>query len=432
MHTKEELRRELENTNRRTLALLEDLSDSQLDVPYDRGINPPIWELGHSAFFYEYFLLRELGQAEPRMPGYDEIWDSFEIQHRNRWQKDVVPNRQTTMDYYRKVLDEVRNRLDVDELDPREHYLCQYCIAHQNMHIESLVWARQTLGYPAPGSVIAGDRTHLPARSGIAGDTRVPGGRYPIGMPANSPDYATRKFSFDNERPGFEMEIAPFAISKTLVSNREFLRFVEDGGYQNPDLWSYGGKWWRKEEKADHPVYWREKMRDHWQVRRFDQWVDLPLDAPVLHVSFWEAEAFCNWAGRRLPTEYEWEVAARGREGTMFPWGVAMDATRADLNAEHMAAASVDAYSSSASPFGCLQMIGTAWEWTTSQYLPYKGFEIDMYPYMSTLQFGDHKTTRGGSCATSSCLIRSSYRQAYFPGRRDVFVGFRTCARHTL
>ena len=375
MNTTEELRCELDHTDRRTLALIESLTDAQFDVPYHRGINPPIWELGHSAFFYEYFLLRKLGHAEPRMPGYDEIWDSFEIQHRNRWQDDVIPSKETTFDYYHRILDETRKRLQVEELDPQEHYLCQYCIVHQNMHIESLIWARQTLGYPAPPSMIE-----------------------------------------------------PFAISKTLVSNREFLAFVKDGGYQSPEVWSYGGRWWLQEEGPAHPLYWREK-KDTWELRRFDQWIDLPLHAPVLHVSYWEAEAFCNWADRRLPTEYEWEAAARGTKGTLFPWGDEMDPTRADLDVEEMGSANVDAFPASATPSGCLQMIGTAWEWTSNQYLPYPGFEVDIYPYMSTLQFGDHKTTKGGSCATSSCLIRSSYRQAYSPGRRDVFTGIRTCAK---
>lgn len=427
MHTLEDLRCELENTDRRTLALIEDLTDAQLDVPYHRGINPPVWELGHCAFFYEYFLLRELGKAEPRMPGYDEIWDSFEIQHRNRWQEDVVPEKATALDYYRRVIDETRNRLSTDRLDLEEYYLCQYCIAHQNMHIESLIWARQTLAYPAPCSMTKS--SHQPDPSRLEGDAIIPAGRYSIGMPADSPDFATRMFSFDNERPGFEVDLDSFAISKTLVSNREIRSFVEDGGYQNPALWSYGGRWWLQEEKPDHPAYWREKERDCWQLRRFDRWVELPLDAPALHLSYWEAEAYCTWADRRLPTEYEWEAAARGREGTLYPWGWTMDENRADLNAEHLASAGVDAFSTGASKSGCLQMIGTAWEWTANQYLPYDGFKVDMYPYMSTLQFGDHKTTRGGSCATSSCIIRSTYRQAYLPGRRDVFTGFRTCPK---
>lgn len=427
MNTKDELRAELDNTDRRTLALIEDLSEKQLDVPYHRGINPPIWELGHSAFFYEYFLLRELGQAAPRMPGYDDIWDSFEIQHRNRWQKNVVPNQATTMDYYHRVLDEIRVRLEAETLTPQEHYLCHYCIAHQNMHIESLIWSRQTLGYPAPSSMRNG--SDLPARSGISGDTQIVGGSYRIGIPADHPAFATHRFSFDNERPGFEIEIEPFAISKTLVPNADFLAFVDEGGYQRPELWSYGGKWWLQEEEAASPLNWREKRKGKWQVRRFDEWIPLPANAPVLHLSFWEAEAYCTWADRRLPSEFEWEAAARGAQGRLFPWGEKMDATRADMNGEHMGAIAVDAISAGATESGCLQMIGTAWEWTSTQYLPYPGFKMDMYPYMSTLQFGDHKTTKGGSCATSSCLIRSTYRQAYLPGRRDVFTGFRTCAK---
>ena len=425
MKTTEELRAELDNTDRRTRALLDDLSGEQLDVPYHRGINPPVWELGHSAFFYEYFLLRELGQASPRMPGYDEIWDSFEIQHRNRWQKDVIPDHGTTQDYYQRVLDEVRVRLGAESLAPREHYLCHYCIAHQNMHIESLLWARQTLGYPAPSS-LHDDEPPSPA-PGNTGDAEIEGGLYPIGIPAGSPEFTTSTFSFDNERPGFETRLEPFAISRTLVSNRDFLSFVDDGGYQRPELWSYGGKWWLQEEGPSAPLYWREE-NDQWQVRRFDQWIELPLDAPALHLSYWEAEAWCSWAGRRLPTEYEWEAAARGPDGRLFPWGNSMEPGRADLDAGLMGAAPVDALPEGAAECGCLQMVGTAWEWTSNQYLPYAGFEVDMYPYMSTLQFGDHKTTKGGSCATSSCLIRNTYRQAYLPGRRDVFTGFRTCA----
>ena len=151
MDTAPDLLRELNETDRRFRELLSDLDEQQLNVPYERGINPPIWELGHAAFFYEFFLLRELGDATPRMPGYDEIWDSFQIAHTQRWQSGVVPDRQATLDYYERVVDEVRARLDAGP-DERERYLCKYGIGHQNMHVESMVWCRQTVGYPAPPS----------------------------------------------------------------------------------------------------------------------------------------------------------------------------------------------------------------------------------------------------------------------------------------
>jgi len=403
---------ELNRTDTRSRALLEDLSEEQLAVPYDQGINPPVWELGHAAFFYEFFLLRELADATPRMPGYDEIWNSFEIAHRKRWQDGVVPDKRTTLDYYERVLDEVRKRLESGNVDARERHLCEYSIGHQNMHLESLIWCRQTIGYPAPPSA-AGPR---PAGANAAGDAKIAGGEYPIGMRDG--------FSFDNERPGHIEVVEPFRISRTLVTNAEFVEFIRDGGYLTPDLWSFRGQDWLEDSGAVQPVYWR----DGFQLRHFDRWIEVPPDAPVLHVNYWEAEAFCKWAGRRLPTEFEWEAAARGRDARLFPWGDAMDESRVDMNGTALGLSSVHALPEGATAQGCLQMMGTAWEWTSSNFLPYDGFAVDMYPFMSTLQFGTHQVTKGGSCATSSCLIRNSYRQAYFPERRDAFTGFRTCA----
>ncbi|NNC87630.1 MAG: ergothioneine biosynthesis protein EgtB [Akkermansiaceae bacterium] len=425
MNTKESLVSELERTDRRMRALIDDLSEEQLAVPYDQGINPPVWELGHTAFFYEYFLLRAKDGAAARMPGYDDIWDSFEIQHKERWREDVVPGKEAAVDYYRGIIDDVHRRLESRELTPEEHYLYKYVICHQHMHLESLIWARQTLGYPAPPGAAGG--ADGGGAGEAAGDVAIPGGTYFMGMPAGTEDFATTGFAFDNEKPGFEAEVPPFAISTTLVSNREFREFVDAGGYRDPALWSYGGQRWL-EHGHRHPVYWRQGRDGGWEARRFDRWRELRPDAPVMHVSYWEAEAFAKWAGRRLPNEREWEAAARGSRARMFPWGDAMDAGRADLDGTAAERASVAAWKAGATPEGCLQMIGTAWEWTSSQFLPYDGFCVDVYPYMSTIQFGNHKVAKGGSFATSACLIRNSYRQAYYPDRSDVFTGFRTCA----
>ncbi len=422
MNTKEELLRELDNVDKRTMDLLSDLSDEQLAVPYHPGINPPLWETGHAAFFYEYFLLRELDGGDARMPGYDEIWDSFEIQHKERWREGVVPEKQRALDYYRSILDETRQRTEKKDLGSRDIYLTKYCIFHQCMHLESLIWCRQTLGYPAPPFT---EKPPSKESNGTNGDVEVEGGSYFIGVPGAANVWEAETFSFDNERPGFEMQIEPFKIASTPVTNRQFLEFIEDGGYGNEEFWNFGGRTWLR-GGHQHPEYW-EKEDGVCRVRFFDQWQDLPLDAQVMHVSCWEAEAYCRWAGRRLPTEFEWEVAARGTDQRMFPWEGSVEDQDADIDAKYMGQVSVDAFPDAASPYGCLQMIGGAWEWTSSQYLPFDGFSVDMYPYMSTLQFGDHRTTRGGSCATSACLIRNTYRQAYHPSRRDCYIGFRTC-----
>jgi iron(II)-dependent oxidoreductase len=449
MQSKTEIESGLDAAHRRILALIESLDEARLRLPYHAGINPPVWEGGHAAFFYEVFLLRHWHRQPPLMPGMDNVWDSFDIEHAERWVPGVVPPKGETLDYMRRVHEAVREGIARRALTPEDIYRCRYAICHQYMHVESMIWARQTLGYPPPPFAAppspAADALPQPAPR----DATIPAGRYRIGMPAGSPEFAARDFAFDNEKPGFDIELPEFRISKTLVSNREFIEFVEDGGYADEAHWSWGGRHWlRRHAAADRditrpgeadpprcPIYWRRDAGG-WRQRHFDRWQPLALDQPVMHVSYWEAEAWCHWAGRRLPTEYEWEVAALARSAPgsaesrrLLPWGEAMDARRADLDAGALGQVATTALPESDSPFGCRQMIGTAWEWTSSQFLPYDGFAVDVYPYMSTLQFGYHKTVKGGSCATSSALIRGTYRQAYLPQRRDVFVGFRTCAR---
>ncbi|MFE8072626.1 selenoneine synthase SenA [Marinobacteraceae bacterium S3BR75-40.1] len=444
MDDRERLLSALEHTQQKMLTLVESLSDDQLQVPYHPGVNPPLWEAGHCAFFYETFILKPLDGVPSHDPSMDDLWDSFHVDHEDRWSPGLFPDKQTTLAYQDSVYRRIHQRIQTQPLTPAVHYLYKYAIFHQNMHIESMLWCRQTEGYPPPPFA---ELESAPSSEPLAeGDVTVPGGTYRIGMPAGSTEFAARDFAFDNEKPGFDVTLPAFRISPTLVSNRQFQAFVEAGGYERPELWSFGGRKWLQtpqdmafgtgeptahKEAPRHPVYWRRKG-GQWYERHFDQWLPLEASHPVKHVSYWEVEAYCNWAGRRLPTEFEWEVAALGNPAgetrQRFPWGDAMDPERVDMDGRHFARVPVDAYAGGDSPFGCRQMIGTLWEWTSNQFLPYDGFAVDMYPFMSTLQFGDHKTTRGGSCATYSNLIRGTYRQAYHPARQDVFVGFRTCA----
>ncbi|MGC8120593.1 selenoneine synthase SenA [Marinobacter sp. VGCF2001] len=441
---KQSLLDELELARARTGQLVTSLPADKLNVPYHPGVNPPLWEMGHAAFFYEVFVFNLLDGTPSYDPSMDDLWDSFHVEHQDRWRADLFPGRQKTLEYFHTIYDRVAERIRSRALTDRELYLYRYAIYHQNMHIESLIWCRQTVGYPVPPDY-RGDRP-APGEA-ISGDAQVPAGRWLIGMPGESDAFATDDFAFDAEKPRFEVELPAFAISRTPVSNREFLAFVEDGGYRRPELWSFGGRKWLATEQdvqrvhgagapmlrtPEHPLYWRWH-NGVWQERVFDRWLPLAMEAPVTHISYWEAEAFCTWAGRRLPTEYEWEVAALGnRPGEPFrryPWGNEVpDASRADMDARAMARNPVFDYAAGDSPFGCRQMVGSVWEWTCNEFLPYDGFKVDMYPFMSTLQFATHKVTKGGSCATSSNLIRGTYRQAYLPFRSDVYTGFRTCA----
>ncbi len=443
MNNKQSLIEELNNTKQKVFSLINTLSDGELAMPYHPGVNPPLWEIGHSAFFFEIFILKSLDKAESFDPSMDDIWDSFNIDHEDRWNPGVVPSKAKTLHYVDEIYQRILSRIKSNILTQNDFYLYKYAIFHQNMHIESLIWARQTMGYKKMEFAGAGNKDIPLGSESSLGDAEIPAGRYWIGMPADSELFASDDFAFDNEKPGFETDIESFSISKTLVSNQEFLAFIKDGGYENTALWNWGGKKWLRTEHdfgippekqlapAKHPLYWRQENGE-WMERYFDQWKPLVPDYPVTHITHFEAEAFCNWAGRRLPTEYEWEVAAlanqKGQEHRKFPWGNTMDTNKVDMDGCHLAHIPVTAYPEGDSVFGCRQMLGTIWEWTSSQYLPYDGFAIDMYPFMSSLQFGYHKTTKGGSCATSSILIRGSYRQAYLPNRDDVFVGFRTCA----
>ena len=219
---------------------------------------------------------------------------------------------------------------------------------------------------------------------------------------------------------------------------RDFLKFVEAGGYRDRACWDDEGWQWREQAGLQHPVYWSHGPNG-WQVREFDQWVELPLDAAMIHVCWYEAQAYCRWAGRRLPTEAEWEVAAAGEPAAdgkslaatkrHFPWGSAPPQPRhANLDGYALGTVDVGAFADGDSAFGCRQMIGNVWEWTQDTFGPFPGFEPDMYEDYSQPLFGITRVLRGGAWTTRGRMIRNTWRTYYGPDRNDVFAGFRTCA----
>jgi len=233
MNDKQSLIEELKNSQQKIVDLICTLSDAQLSIPYHIGANPPLWEIGHSAFFFELFILKTLDGANMYDPSMNPIWDSFNIDHEDRWKPGIIPDKESTLKYIDATYKTILARIENNELSHNDLYLYKYAIFHQNMHIESLFWSRQTMGYQKmefdPEHVIG-----IPedAAAQPLGDAEIPAGRYRIGMPADSENFATEDFAFDNEKPNFEIDIEAFKISKTLLSNREFLAFVEDGGYE--------------------------------------------------------------------------------------------------------------------------------------------------------------------------------------------------------
>jgi iron(II)-dependent oxidoreductase len=413
----------IRDARQRTFELTADLSEAELLGARLPIVNPPLWEIGHVAWFQERWVLRHArGRAPIRADG-DALYDSAAVAHDTRWDLPLPP-REETLRYLARVRDDVLELLEEREPTPEEAYFIRLAVFHEDMHDEALTYTRQTLGLKAPRFGVAPE----PAAGGagaVAGDAEIAGGEMCLGaVPREEP------FVFDNEKWAHPVRLEPFAIARAAVSQREFLEFVEEAGYRRPELWSSAGLQWLRRTGAEHPVYWRRE-NGSWERRHFDRWVPLEPHRAVVHVSWYEAEAYCRYRGRRLPTEAEWEAAATdlGRR-RRFPWGDAEpDPARANLEWRSSGCVDVGAHPLGDSPAGCRQMIGNVWEWTQNDFLPYPGFAADPYQEYSEPWFGTHKVLRGGCWVTRGRLLRNTWRNFYTPDRRDVWAGFRTCAR---
>ena len=410
----------------RTLALIADLTGAQLLGPRLPTVNPPLWEVGHLGWFQERWCLRhhtgrELGAS--MLEDADRLYDSSAVAHDTRWDL-PLPTLDATLDYLAAVLARVLERLDrAAESDLA--YFAQLAALHEEMHCEAFTYTRQTLGYAAPG--FANDGSAVKPAGALPGDVEIRGGDFMLGAAPGD------GFVFDNEKWAHAVTIEPFAIARAAVTNSEFAAFVDDDGYHRRELWSEAGWDWRMAQSATQPVYWRQHD-GAWQQRRYSEWVGLAPHAAAMHVSWYEADAYCRWAGRRLPSEAEWEYAAAAdRDGSAgkrrYPWGdAAPSACYANLFGVAGGPIDVAAFPDGDSAAGCRQMIGNVWEWTADPFRPYPGFVADPYEDYSQPWFGDHKVLRGGCFATRDSLIRNTWRNFYTPERRDAFVGFRTCA----
>jgi len=429
----------------RTFALVADLNDEQLLGPRLAIVNPLLWEIGHIAWFQEKWVLRHAGKHPPVRADADAFYDSAAVPHDTRWDL-PLPCRAETLQYMREIRDRVLEEIQRQTAEDLPYFV-QLSVFHEDMHGEAFLYARQTLSYPPPQKVRAhaerGAETtkHQNAAAPLAprapprastGDAVIPGGTFLLGALPDEP------FVFDNEKWAHPVALKPFGIARAAVTQAEFAAFVDEQGYQRSELWSPEGWRWKENVGAQHPVYWRRAPGGAWQWRHFERWLTLEPHRPVLHVNWYEADAFCRWAGRRLPTEVEWEAAAAepqdsgehlGSRKRRFPWGDTFPTlNHANLNGLASGCIDVDELPDGDSALGCRQMIGNVWEWTASDFLPYPGFVVDPYKEYSQPWFKTHKVLRGGCWATQARLLRNSWRNFYTPDRRDVWAGFRTCA----
>jgi gamma-glutamyl hercynylcysteine S-oxide synthase len=386
--SKEAIAERLAEARRRTLELIEPLDDEQLNRVYSPILSPLAWDLGHIANFEELWLVQTIGGREPLRGELGRFYDAIENPRRTRGELPILRDAEL-----RAYLDDVRERtlevlegvdLGADAEDPllRDGFVYEMLIAHEQQHNETMLQLlmmvdgyelpeasglSRGVGHLSPGQApgqLARRFEYPPVREmPRAPDMiRVPGDRYEVGAPASG-------FAYDNERPRHAVELGAFEIDRTPVTNAQYIRFMEENG-------------------AEPPMYWERNGDGSWQRTAMGRREPLDPDHPVIHVSWHEADAFARWAGKRLPSEQEWEAAS-----------------------------------------AAMQTVGQVWEWTSSDFLAYPGFKAFPYREYSEAFFGDiYKVLRGGSWATHPNVIRPSFRNWDLPERRQIFAGFR-CAK---
>lgn len=428
--------RMLEEARSRTLLLISPVTDEDLRIQHNPLMSPIIWDLGHIAHFEDVWLVQNIESGGTGSEGLSGIFDPFTNPRSVRGDL-ALPEVDDGLELLREVRVRTLDRLSDLDLESdrpliRDGYVYRMVAQHEYQHNETIL---QTLQLKQGEPYQAPRRITLPAARPLEGESacdsfgnmvRFPGGIVEIGTDDRSEAY-------DNERPAHRQRIRPFWIDQTAVTNGQYLKFIESDGYNRAEYWSEAGWAWRNQENLVAPKYWWREG-DTWYTRHMDRASVVDPDVPVCHVCYYEAEAFATFAGKRLPTEFEWEAAASWDPATgsmrKFPWGDDEPTFElANLDQLAFEPAPVGGYPKNISPIGCYGMIGDVWEWTSSNFLGYPGYQSFPYKEYSEVFFGsEYKVLRGGSWATRSGAIRNSFRNWDYPIRRQIFSGFR-CAR---
>lgn len=412
----------------RTLQLIEGVSEDDLDRVHDPLMSPLVWDLGHIAAFEDLWLCQRAGGLEPLHEDLAIVYDASETPRVDRGDLPYLRHAEA-LEYMEEVRERALGVLErVDFGDPahalnHRAFVWQMLVQHEHQHNDTML---QTLMLAERGTY-APRRREAPehqteARPGEM--ARVDAGPFLMGADLSG------EFTYDNERPLHEVDLPAFDIDVLPVTNGQFAEFMADGGYARRSNWSPEGWAWREGEGVTRPFYWTADGHE----RSFERMGEVDPSLPVMYVSWHEAQAFARWAGKRLPTEAEWEKAASWDPETdcklRFPWGADDPAPElANLDQLAFGPAPAGAFPEGASPYGVLGMIGDAWEWTSTSFCGYPGFEAFPYPQYSEVFFGDeYRVLRGGSWATRPLVIRNTFRNWDYPGRRQIHCGFR-CAR---
>ncbi len=418
----------LDRVRRRTQTIVDPLSYDDVHKQFDDIMSPVVWDVGHVGNFEEYWLLRELDGRPAQDEAYDRIYNPFD---NPRWSRGGLPllDREEAFDYLAEVRGDVFELLKTTSLDPdspllRDGYVYNMVIQHEAQHQETVLQALDLRQDLEPYS-IASERS-LPTGRPVDDEERIaiPGGTFVVGTD-------DRTAAYDNERPSHRVHLGSFAIEKFPVTARRFGSFIDNGGYRREELWSEEGWLWLAEAGAAAPQGWIPNPGGGWLVRRFGHLRPLDPAEPVQHVSFYEAEAFAAAQGARLPTEPEWEKAAAWDESAqrsrIYPWGQTRPTPAlANLDHSRWGPVPVGSYPRGASAYGVEQLLGDTYEWTSSWFDGYPGYQTFPYPEYSEVFFGeDYRVLRGASWATSPSVARSTFRNWDHAARRQIMSGIR-------
>jgi iron(II)-dependent oxidoreductase len=453
---KELVVRELDLARARSFDLLAPLSDGDLMRQHSPLMSPLVWDLAHVGNYEELWLLRALG-AEGVRPDLDHIYDAFRHPRPNRPSLPLLapgPARQ----YITGVRGRAFDLLEQVQIDPSPArallgtqgppmgsqdpaldrrsllegaYVYGMVLQHEHQHDETMLATLQLMD-GQPYEPAHHQPPPPPARLPDSEEVLVGGGPFVMGTDVEA-------WAYDNERPAHEVDLPPFWIDTTPVTNAAYLEFVDDGGYANSRWWTEEGWAWRQEAGLEHTEFWRREGDGAWSRLRFGRREELPPDEPVQHVCWHEAAAYASWRGKRLPTEAEWEKAASWDASTgrklRYPWGDGLspgggpEEWPANLGQRRFGPTPVGSYPDGASPHGCRQMVGDVWEWTSSEFTAYPGNRSFPYrEYSEVFYDSGYMVLRGGSWATHPSAARTTFRNWDFPIRRQIFCGFR-CAR---
>jgi gamma-glutamyl hercynylcysteine S-oxide synthase len=403
-----------------TLGLVQSVSDRDLERVHSSLMSPLVWDLGHIAAFEDLWLVHRFGGRPLLREDLAEVYDAFETPRADRGELPYLRPTEA-----REYLEEVRARaLDVIEQQGiGDGTLTEMVLRHELQHGETMLQTVQLARLDTYGPV---EQRDMPANPGHVFTglelLEIPAGPCIIGAGADG-------FAYDNERPRHHTDVRGYLIGRTPITNASYLTFVEGGGYERREWWSDEGWAWKEEYDISRPEGWTADRGSQWRLGRLER---LDPRQPVVHVSWFEADAFARAHGARLPDEREWEKAAtwdqEQRQARRYPWGAPGPVAGIHANVDRAAGGPepVGAHPEGASPCGCLGMIGDVWEWTSSRFDGYPSFAPYPYEEYSQVFFGDeYRVLRGGSWATCGRVISPTFRNWDYPQRRQIFSGFR-------